>query len=256
MYIPLTSLPAKLLPYVSLDAASQWHTSALQIAALETLTLPTRLRTSEAARATFDGLEAALTNDGKRQLASLSYSVEDPANLGGATEVNGSSDERMANGHANGFHEDDEADLDIDLHPPTSTTTTRRPGRRAHTFSSISSLRGYWKSTLELEESNTSARDPFHSGPRTNLHQMQLLFPILSSYPQIFNFSHHPEKLAVQSSLSTSTVVADRIRSVEAVARRVVGLDEREALCDGLVSMAEEYEEGWSGSESGGEDQD
>jgi len=36
----------------------------------------------------------------------------------------------------------------------------------------------------------------------------------------------------------------------------LVGLDEREAMCDGLVSICEEYEEGWSsGSEDDMDDQ-
>lgn len=59
--------------------------------------------------------------------------------------------------------------------------------------------------------------------------------------------------LAVRSALSTSTSVADRIRNIEQVVRRLVSLDEREALCNGLQSICEEYEEGWD-SESEEED--
>lgn len=55
-------------------------------------------------------------------------------------------------------------------------------------------------------------------------------------------------------SLSTSVSVADRLRELESVARRLIGIEEREALCDGLASMAEEYVEGWSGSDGSDDD--
>jgi hypothetical protein len=34
----------------------------------------------------------------------------------------------------------------------------------------------------------------------------------------------------------------------------LVGIEEREALCDGLARIAEEYEEGWSGSDDSDDD--
>jgi hypothetical protein len=64
------------------------------------------------------------------------------------------------------------------------------------------------------------------------------------------------EKIAVHAGLTTSTAVAEQVRAVEQIVRRMhmVSLDEREALCDGLQTIAEEYDEGWdSGSD---EDED
>ena len=63
--------------------------------------------------------------------------------------------------------------------------------------------------------------------------------------------------IAVHTGLTTSTAVADQVRAVEQIVRRMhmVGIDEREALCHGLQSMAEEYDEGWdSGSDSDADD--
>jgi hypothetical protein len=37
------------------------------------------------------------------------------------------------------------------------------------------------------------------------------------------------------------------------MARRAMAVDEREALCDGLASIAEEYEEGWQSDDDSGE---
>jgi hypothetical protein len=84
-----------------------------------------------------------------------------------------------------------------------------------------------------------------------NSHQSSLLFPVIDSFPQVFASGNTVQKLAVHATLSTTTSVAQRIRAVERIARSIIGIDEREALCDGLVGICEEYEDGWeSGSES------
>jgi hypothetical protein len=80
-----------------------------------------------------------------------------------------------------------------------------------------------------------------------------LLFPLLDSYPaSIFELgSGQATKLAVHAGLTTSTAVADQVRAVEQIVKRLVGIEEREALCNGLQVIAEEYDEGWdSGTDS------
>lgn len=82
-----------------------------------------------------------------------------------------------------------------------------------------------------------------------------MLFPLLDSFPtSIFDVgSGKADKIAVHAGLTTSTAVADQVRAVEQVVRRMhmVSLDEREAVCNGLQTIAEEYDEGWdSGSDS------
>lgn len=58
------------------------------------------------------------------------------------------------------------------------------------------------------------------------------------------------------SALSTSSSVANKIRSIEQAVRRLVGLDEREALSNGLEVLAEEYDEGWNSGTDSDEDTD
>lgn len=82
-----------------------------------------------------------------------------------------------------------------------------------------------------------------------------LLFPLLDSFPaSIFDVgSGEASQLAVHSGLTSSTVVADQVRAIEQIVRRMhlVSTDEREAICNGLQTLAEEYDEGWdSGSDS------
>lgn len=252
MHIPLALLPAHLAPYVEMDASSRWQTSALQAVLAESLTLPTRLRLSETARATLDTIESTLSNNGNRRVAGAGLSIEDPSTLE-------QFDSRMVNGHANNTPDETPSDarelnLDMDFLPEFTprSSSDARVEQSGHVFSSVESLRGVWKSHNEIEAANVAARDRFTepaSGTRTTTYQTQLLYPMLSSYPLILRFHGRPEKLAVKAVLSTSTIVADRIRGLEVTTRRFVGVEEREALCDGLMTLAEEYEEGWSDEE-------
>lgn len=86
-----------------------------------------------------------------------------------------------------------------------------------------------------------------------------LLFPLLDSFPtSIFDIgTGEGRKVAVHSGLTASTAVADQVRAVERIVSRLhmIGIDERESICNGLQTMAEEYDEGWdSGSDSDEDD--
>ena len=256
VHIPISSLPSALPAYTQLDGSSPWHTSALEALVAESVTLPARLRSGDSARATFDQLETALNNDGNRRVAAAGCTVMDPASLEDKAMTNGQHDTRMTNGMTNGVDDHDEHALDIDMFPRMGAASQRgrRLGSQNHSFSKLESLRGSWESSHSIEMANAESRDRFIDGPRTSTHQSQLLFPVLSSYPRIFRFDSQPDKLAIKTTLSTSSNVASQVRELEGVARRLIGIDEREALCDGLARMAEEYEEGWSGSESDDDD--
>ncbi|KAK5132372.1 hypothetical protein LTR08_009143 [Meristemomyces frigidus] len=262
MQVPLASVPGGGAAYLEFEREARWHSSALQAVAFESVTLPTRLRRAEAGRATFDALETTLNNEGNRRIAAAGLTIADPAHLEGAPQANGHRDTRMANGHANGLANghahDEDAVPDMDFFPDLTATATsgRTLGRKPHVFSTVTSLRGSWTSSEEPADAQREVRDRrFAPGPRASTLQTGLLFPALASYPRIFRFEGRPEGLAVKATLATSTAVAERIRGLEGVARRGVGVEEREALCDGLRGVAEEYEEGWSDSEEGGEDE-
>lgn len=258
MHIPLASIPSSTPPYLSLDGSSRWHTSALAAAAMESITLPTRLRSDQSSRATFDSLESILNGDGMRRIAACSLSIKDPSTLEQASQPNGHSDSRMTNGHLEeDADEDTEPKPDIDLFPqltPSTNPNRNRTTSRPHTFSKISSLRGPFKTSLELQSAHDRLHNRFASNsPRISLHQSSLLFSTLTSYPTIFRFADRPSKLAVDASLSTSTTIAERVRGLEGLAQQMVGIEEREALCDGLAALADEYVDGWS---SGDESED
>jgi len=259
MYIPVTTNPSSLPSYINgFDASSRWHSSALQMSALETMTLPSRLRTTNSARQTLASFEATLNNDGKRLIANLSASATDPSKLSGASNGHSGTDSRI-----NGYDGDDAASskskLDIDFTPPPPSfdpTARRERIMQGALFGAVKSLRGKWLSSLEVEETNIAARDRFGSGPRVTTHQTDLMLPILDSYPGIFDFGTGGVKeVALQASLSTNSGVAKRIRALERAAKMIIGVDEREVLSDGLIGIAEEYEDGWSSDEEGDEDE-
>lgn len=78
LYIPM-SIPSTPLPtYVRLDRDSQWHTSALMSVALESMTLPARLRVDTQRRGLLGDLEAALNVNGNQRIAQLECSILDP----------------------------------------------------------------------------------------------------------------------------------------------------------------------------------
>jgi hypothetical protein len=94
LYVPLRSPPSHIPGYVTWDRNSQWHTSALLSAAIETHTLPTRYRTTPVAGGTprnMWDLTTQMNRSGKQNIAVLSMSVSDQPrpNLNSAMRVRG-----------------------------------------------------------------------------------------------------------------------------------------------------------------------
>ena len=78
-------------------------------------------------------------------------------------------------------------------------------------------------------------------------------YPLLDSFPRIFAHNSTTSSLRVNTSLSTDTTVALRIKNLQKIVSRATGVDEREALSNSLGELAEAYEEGW---DSGTDDDD
>ncbi len=133
MYIPLSIPPTQLPQYVHFDRNSQWHTSALISAALESTTLPTRLRHNISKRGFFDDLEAALNVNGNQRIAQLQCSMLDPEDVPLAiTTTRESTDDRVPSGNGRILVEEDgfklaEPRMDMDL----SCYNTRHTSRSA-----------------------------------------------------------------------------------------------------------------------------
>ena len=162
MYIPM-SIPPVLPQSMGLDRSSQWHVSALLSAALETMTLPSRLRYTSRNHVTFDAMEAALNVNGTQRIANLQCSVVDPSVLKveKSRSVKRSHDGRMPGSTTNDpmLDEDDAqvttAHLDMDFfcggHVKSLTSLSQRQ-EGSHTFGQVESLRGDFPMNEEEDE--------------------------------------------------------------------------------------------------------
>ena len=79
LFIPMTLPTAKLPPYVTIDPQSPWHVSGLLSAALESMSLPSRLKMTNGSRQTMDRLISALNINGSQNIAKLRMSVDQTA---------------------------------------------------------------------------------------------------------------------------------------------------------------------------------
>ncbi|KAF1844121.1 tubulin nucleotide-binding domain-like protein [Cucurbitaria berberidis CBS 394.84] len=258
VYIPMSNSPAKYPGYLSMDATSSWHIAALQAVGLESMTISSRLRTSLGGRGTLQDLENTINSTGKRRIGKFEMSVADPDVLSQNAPGEIASAEKAGSTTSRRTSDDDSqlSNFDIDVFTRDYRVTSRRPGKKEHTFGRAESSRGDW--ALSDDYGGRDPHDRFENGPAVQRFTAPILFPLLDSFPaSIFDVgSGHATKLGVHAGLSTSTAVADQIRAVEQVVKRMVGIEEREALCNGLQVLAEEYDEGWdSGTDSDDDDE-
>jgi len=185
MYVPITTMPGSIPSYLkSMDPTSKWHTSALAAATIECVTLPTRLRGTTQGHASYSEMESALNNDGKRRIAHLAFSAEDPTILN-APNGNGTHDARIDGAALLGEDEDEGrlAHLDMDMTPKANGNYTwQQRARSDRSFAQVQSLRGHWKAGIELEGINMAARDRFSSGPRVHRYEVNDRLRDLETY--------------------------------------------------------------------------
>ncbi|CAI6336674.1 unnamed protein product [Periconia digitata] len=257
VYVPINNIPRNQPAYLSIDSNSPWHVGALQCLALESMTMPSRLRNSNGRRGTLQDLEDTFNSTGKRRIAKLSMSIADPDVLSErVTGENVQAEKAGSTGshRASSGEEDELSEYDIDMFSKDYRIGVAKSGKKEHVFGRAEASRGDWNLGDERDP-----HDRFGDGPAIQRFSTRLLFPLLDSFPSsVVDVGSAPrEKLAVHTGLTTSTAVADQVRSLEQIVRRMhmVSIDEREALCNGLQTIAEEYDEGWdSGSDSDEDD--
>ncbi|QDS77731.1 hypothetical protein FKW77_004446 [Venturia effusa] len=257
LYIPLSNIPSSVLPsYLDLATDSAWNTSALQAAAYESVTLPSRLRSRHGPRGAMADFEMQFTNEVNRNILEVEMTARD-ANTYSEPVTNGVTDHRMTNG----IDEEDEAPKEPDTLDIRFSKSERGGNRRSHTFSRVNVCRGTWSA---LPESSA------HTVIQT--FETPLLFNLPSSYPEIFKYPHHlpgqfsaegdlpvytmqapTNGLAIHTALSSSSSIAHRIRGLAEIVGRAVGVEEREGLRSDLLRVGEEYVDGW---DSGSDDDD
>ena len=293
LYVPL-SVPAIQLPqYVHLNRDSQWHISALLSTALESMTLPSRLRPEQQRRGLLGDIEAALNVNGNQRIAQLQCTILDP-DTELPRSVNGyrSHDDRAPSNsvHAMTGEGDVEMitsrlDMNLSTGNPKSSSYASQHDTSDHIFGAVENIRGTRQGAddQELDDDEiTYARkrrrlagwsvvERFVARQsllfwralvctvRKHAHRCRyhssLAYPLLDSFPRIFSLRPDLAKAAVHTSLSTTTDISTRIKTLQKLVSRMVGLDERETLSNGLGEISEAYEEGWnSGSDEDSDD--
>jgi len=151
MYIPLSIPPTRLPRYLNLDRDSQWHTSALLSMALESMTLPSRLRSDQSKRGLLGDIESTLNVNGNQRIASLQCSLLNHTQSHGrdATSIQGSNDQRVPGSNTrNLLGEDDlqEANAFFDMglssgEATSSAITATHDRAKEHTFARAETIR-------------------------------------------------------------------------------------------------------------------
>ncbi|PQE30648.1 hypothetical protein CJF32_00008971 [Rutstroemia sp. NJR-2017a WRK4] len=264
LFIP-TTLPSSPLPgYVHLDLNSQWQIAGLYSAALESMTLPSRLKPRNGIRQTLDQIAATLNANGNQNIAKLRMTVKQNSH----GSINGN-DHSTSNGNSQdtdprvssrstamrdlgiGEEDNDVAKFDMEFFPTEALeqTRSRRTSSKIHVFGQAENYRGDGDDMEEVnrnDEGQERARRVAASLPLLSRTQTPLPFPLLDSFPRIFTQSEQSAPLSIMTSLSTDTAVASRVKSLQQIVNRAIGMEEREALSNSLGEIAEAYQEGWN----------
>ncbi|KAL6720409.1 lumenal Hsp70 protein [Lecanora helva] len=254
MYIPL-AVPAPPIPhYVQMDRNSQWHTSALLAMALESVTLPSRLRAGLHQRGRLGDLEGALNVNGNQRIAQLQCSIMDTeTQLSQSPGLDEKRDHRVPLSSVPLTAEDEQREDDsigFDMELSGNGQRTSLSSSQPHVFGAIEQIRGSRDAEVNLRSGDDRSNDTkkqrrFAGLPVVERYQCSLGFPLLDSFPGIFHLGRDANTAAVRTSLSTTSALCTRLRHLQQQAGKLANLDERELLSNGLGAIREAHIEGW-----------
>ncbi|KAJ5925901.1 hypothetical protein N7454_007411 [Penicillium verhagenii] len=226
LYVPIVDIPSRLPSYLSLDRQSRWQTTALISSALETVTLPSRLRP-------YHDFEASLAGyDGRHTIYELQCSInpQDSDDKSSAEE----------DGRPKA-----QSEFDIDF------TYGEDDGKNAHIFNQVQVTRGHERgNSIESGQEDLGHVRKlrlYNSEAMLQSYHTPLRMPVLNSFPHgLYPIPQSSEGLDVFAALTSSTRTAHKIKSIEATTARMLSVEEREAMMNGLGEIRESYETGWS----------
>lgn len=248
------SLPSAMSPRlrktVSMDASSAWHTSALLSAAIESATLPSRLKDA-ANRDALGNISDSLNVHGKQTVANLQMSFSD-------------AEDTPHNENA-GDEAKDGLKLDMDLRATDDMGDGHhRTQNGFHSapkiFSQVLSSRGDRAMDEAAEDEGDEDDRMRRRGQGETIsrrYRSTLSYPLPDSFPDIFRDDKGEalkSKIAMTTSLSTDAELSGKLRALRSTVTRFIGLEDRETLSNELAEMADEYHEGWSSGSDFGDD--
>jgi hypothetical protein len=163
VYIPVSNKPNKVPSYLSMDGSSSWHAGALQAVALESITMPSRLRSSNARGGTLQDLEETFNGTGKRRIAKLELSIADPEVLAEKSSEQTSRAEKVSSTVPQRTSEadvDQLTEFDIDAFTKDYRLGNARFRKKDHIFGRAEASRGGWNLA-----DDRNPRDQLDGGP-------------------------------------------------------------------------------------------
>ncbi|KAI2917593.1 hypothetical protein CBS147320_9236 [Aspergillus niger] len=227
LYAPIIDPPSRIPQSIYLDARSEWYTSALVSAAMESVSLPTRLRP-------YHDFEASLAgDDGTHKIFELqSTMVQDGEDAAKShTKPSDDSDEKGPGSSPI------KTEFDLDF-----TYDGLACKNSHHVFNQLQVSRGLADGGDESggeDQGILRRKRHFNSEPMFQRFHTTLPFPILDSFPQnMFPELKSKEKINILAALTVSSRTAERLKVYETLAGRVAGVDERETLGAGRPNVA------------------
>ncbi|KAL4871293.1 hypothetical protein BDV12DRAFT_183923 [Aspergillus spectabilis] len=239
MYTPILDPPSRLPSTIQIDPRSEWYTSALLSMAMESVTLPTRLRPYQH----FESLLAG--DDSSRRIFELQASIVPPKE-----DQNNQHPQptKRVNKMESSEPGSSKARVKFDL----DFTYDRPDSDESHIFNQLQVLRGAEPDDEDQEPFSedlgmTRKVRLYNSEPMFHSLHTPLPYPVLDTFPKgMLTLPTREEKVNIVAALTASTRTAERIRGLESVAGRVIAVDERENLVNGLGEIRESYETGWT----------
>ncbi|KAK5055970.1 hypothetical protein LTR84_012520 [Exophiala bonariae] len=249
--IRLAAPPTNLPNYVDLENSSDWATTALLSAGLESITLPTRFNATARKRGSLALFEDILNTNGKQNLFELHASINHPND-----SSNDHGSDQLANGNGAASADPTSSLLDIDYSPSRNSADSLAT-KGYHIFGQVESER-------DTTGSNTSAlmhtpeerlRRGLDDESVVEIFQTDLQYPVLDTFPErLFQTTRQSKgTLNISATLVCTSGMKSRVTSLRDATSRLVPLDERENLYNDLTELATNYSIGW---ESGSDDDD
>ncbi|KAL6894935.1 tubulin domain-containing protein [Trichoderma evansii] len=220
MVVPLAVPEGRLPNGVGLDNSSVWNVSALLSTAAESASLPSRRRLDGKTQpVSMADMAECLNVSGRQTLANMRMSVG-PSAL------------------------DTEELPDMDLSQIGSLKDGVKMGSSSkRAFGRLSGMR---RPDGSGGESAANER-PIIGNTVVRNYETSLLYPILDSFPSIYNYDLEDENnIAVHTSLASDGSIVYKMKDLRSRVALSIPLEDRENLANGLAELGAAYEDEWS----------
>lgn len=270
-YVPIMLPPRSHSPYVTADLHHKWYSSALLTMALESVTLPTRLRQ-------YGGIGSWLADrDDTRRIFNLQFTITgDKFAPPEKIETEEAPTKEDQDGYDRSRQLLDDFRTDFSPFDPVKSKeiyvfTQARVSRNSKAGEGSVMQTGKSRQKLAMlsqpnVQKSVCIGAPFSVdvSPRpsrltqdTNSRFYSTLeFPVLDSFPHdlVSGQTQAGSTMGVRAALSSTTAIGDQVKELRKFVGRALASNERETLGNGLADIEEAYRDRWDSESDSGED--